>query len=308
MAKGKVKAWRYALGYLLLHVLLVVTRFSSLGILRRVFEKLGLVAAKFAKKDCQRAREFLHLAFGEDFDCEALIREQAKHLGSLLGECIWLAWAPASKILAKTRFQGLDYLKTALAAAKGVVLVTGHCGNWEWMNLALQAAGFPMTVAGRRLKHPHFDRFITRLRSRFGGKTVTRGDQAGQALFAALRRRRVVGLLIDQDIAAPGVFVRFFGRPAWTPTGAAVFALAAGSPVIIGFSRRCADGAMEIALAPSIQPEGDARNLQDVAQLSAAFTGQIEDQIRARPEQWVWFHQRWRRQRGPQDRVWGTSE
>lgn len=305
--KGKVRAWRYAFGHLFLHLLLVVSRFFSLGILRWVFEKLGLLAAKFAKKDCQRAREHLHLAFGEGFDCEALIREQAKHLGSLLGECLWLARASASKILAKTRFRGLDYLKTALAGAKGVVLVTGHCGNWEWMNLALQAAGFPMTVAGRRLKDPQFDRFITRLRSRFGGRTVARGDQAGQALFAALRRRRVVGLLIDQDIDAPGVFVRFFGRPAWTPTGAAVLALSAGSPVIIGFSRRCADGAMEITFAPSIQPKGDARNLQDVAQLTAAFTRQIEDQIRTCPEQWVWFHQRWRRQPGPQDRVWDSS-
>lgn len=304
---GRAKAWRYVFGHLALRVLLVVSRFVSLGVLRWVFEKLGLLAAKFAKKDCQRAREHLHLAFGENFDCEALIREQAKHLGRLLAECLWLASAPASKILAKTRFHGLEYLKTALTLAKGVVLVTGHCGNWEWMNLALQAAGFPMTVAGRRLKDPHFDRFITWLRSRFGGKTVARGDQAGQALFAALRRRRVVGLLIDQDIAAPGVFVRFFGRPAWTPTGPAVLALSAGSPVIIGFSRRRGDGTMEIAFAPSIQPRGEARNLEDVARLTAALTWEIEDQIRACPEQWVWFHQRWRRQPGPQDRVWDPS-
>lgn len=304
---GILKAWRYAFGHLFFHVLLVVSRFSPLGILRWICEKLGLLAAKFAKKDCQKAREHLCLAFGEAFPCEPLIREQAKHFGKLLAECLWLASAPASKILAKTRFQGLEYLKAAQASAKGVVLVTGHCGNWEWMNLALQAAGFPMTVAGRRLKNPNFDRFITRLRSRFGGRTVARGDQAGQALFAALRRGRVVGLLIDQDIAGPGVFVRFFGHPAWTPTGAAVLALSTGSPVIIGFSRRTEDGTMEIAFAPSIQPMGEARNLQDVARLTAELTRQIEDQIRACPEQWVWFHQRWRRQPGLQDRVWETS-
>lgn len=258
----------------------------------------------FARNDCRRAREHLERAFGSSFDCRRTLRDHARHLGFLLGEALWLAHASPSQVLRRTRFVGMEHLRGALAEGRGVVLVTGHCGNWEWMNLAIQAAGFPMTAAGRRLRDPRFDRFITKLRTRFGGEAVARGEGAGQALLRALHRGRVVGLLIDQDVAVPGVFVRFFGEPAWTPTGAAFLALRRGCPIVVGFARRLPDGDMEIAFQPAIVPEGDHRREEAVATLTARLTARIEEHIRSCPEQWVWFHQRWRRKPQPGDRVW----
>ncbi|BCW94121.1 MAG: hypothetical protein KatS3mg007_2015 [Thermoanaerobaculum sp.] len=295
---------RYAAGYGLFRVLLLAARALPLSLLRLLFSRLGLVAARLAKRDCQRAREHLQKAFGPNFDCETLLRAHAQHLGCLLGEALWLAHASAPRILARTRFEGLEHLREAIAHGKGVVLVTGHCGNWEWMNLALQAAGIPMTAAGRRLRDPRFDRFITRLRTRFGGEAVARGEGAGQALLRALHRGRVVGLLIDQDVAVPGVFVPFFGEPAWTPTGAAFLALRRGCPIVLGFARRDQDGTMVIKVQPAIWPTGSHTREEDVGQLTALLTARIEEHIRSCPEQWVWFHQRWRRKPQGEDKVW----
>jgi KDO2-lipid IV(A) lauroyltransferase len=298
------KKLRYGAGYLALRVALLVAKYTSLPRLQRVFAQLGALAARLARKDCQLVREHLRLAFGEQVDCEPILRAQGRHVGALLGEALWLANASCEAILACTSWVHLEQLRHALAEGRGVVLVTGHCGNWEWMNLALQAVGIPMTAAGRKLPDPRFDALLTRLRTRFGGEAVGRGGNAGQSLLRALRRGRVVGLLIDQDIAAPGVFVRFFGHPAWTPTGAAVLALRAKSPVVVGFARRTTEGTMELRFEPPLFPEGDARDERQVAQLTALLTQRIEAQVRACPEQWVWFHRRWRRKPGPGEAVW----
>ncbi|MFN3414091.1 MAG: hypothetical protein ACK42L_08550, partial [Thermoanaerobaculum sp.] len=200
------KKVRYGVGYGLFRLLLLASRALSLPLLRWFFSRLGLLAARVAKRDCQRAREHLQKAFGSNFDCETILRAHAQHLGCLLGEALWLAHASAPSILARTRFVGLEHLKEALTHGKGVILVTGHCGNWEWMNLALQAAGIPMTAAGRRLRDPHFDRFITGLRTRFGGEAVARGEGAGQALLRALHRGRVVAMYHKRFLPNYGVF------------------------------------------------------------------------------------------------------
>lgn len=304
---GLGKKLRYDAGYLILRCSLGVARFASLRFLQWVFASLGSCATRLARKDRALVQAHLQLAFGEGVNGEAILKAQGHHIGALLGEALWLAHARPEAILERTVFVGLGYLHQALAQGRGVVLVTGHCGNWEWMNLALQAAGIPMTAAGRKLPDPRFDSLLTRLRTRFGGEAVSRGSNAGQSLLRALRRGRVVGLLIDQDIAAPGVFVRFFGHPAWTPTGPAVLALRAQSPLVVGFARRLPKGTMELRFEPPIDPKGDAKNEQDVGQLTAYLSQRIEAHIRSCPEQWVWFHRRWRRKPQAGDRVWGPA-
>jgi KDO2-lipid IV(A) lauroyltransferase len=299
------KELRYFLGYHLVRGLWAVGGFMPLSLLRKSFGFLGLLAGRLAKKDCQRARRHLQWALGRELDCEAVLQGCAWHLGQLLGEALWLAKVKPAKLLQKTQFVGLEHLEEALSRQRGVVLVSGHCGNWEWINLALQARGIPMTVAGRQLQDPRLDRLLVKLRTRFGSEAIARGANAGATLLRALRHRRVVALLIDQDIAAPGAFVWFFGKPAWTPIGAALLALRAQAPLVVGFAVRTPEGLMELRFQPPIPPTGDSRKEEDIAQLTALLTGRIEEHIRQHPEQWVWFHQRWRRQPPENTKVWG---
>ncbi|MEE8466883.1 MAG: lysophospholipid acyltransferase family protein, partial [Planctomycetota bacterium] len=122
-----------------------------------------------------------------------------------------------------------------------------------------------------------------------------RGPDAARRLIRALAKNRVVGLLIDQDIGdIPGVFVPFFGRPAWTPTGAAMFALRRRCPVIPAFIHRCPDGTHRLEIQPPLTIPSTGSAQSQIAELTAASTACIERQIRAHPEQWVWSHRRWR--------------
>jgi KDO2-lipid IV(A) lauroyltransferase len=157
-----------------------------------------------------------------------------------------------------------------------------------------------LITAVRQLNDPHLDRLVTSSRTRFGTEVVPRGPAAGRQMARSLARNKACGLLIDQDIRdVPGVFVPFFGRRAWTPSGAATLAVRMRCPMLSGFIHRRPDGSHMAEIFPPLRPSG-AGSLEDrVYELTAAATAAIERQIRAYPEQWVWMHRRWRRQ--PED-------
>ena len=294
------------LGYFGVRALLGGSRALPLAALRAVGRAAARTALAFPGRDRGRAGRHIAMAFPDRPEAwrRALLRACAGHLGAVLGEIAWLWSAPPEAILARTRFVGLDHLTGALAAERGAILITGHCGNWEWLNLGLGAAGVPMSVAARQVYDPRLDEVARRLRGRFGGETALRGKGAGSKLLHALRHGRVIGLLIDQDIEAPGAFVQFFGRPAWTPTGAALLAVRSRCPVVTGFAVRLPDATMRLEFDPPIEPPPGDDLDADVASLTATLTARIERQVRAHPEQWVWMHKRWRHQPGAGEAVW----
>jgi KDO2-lipid IV(A) lauroyltransferase len=219
----------------------------------------------------------------------------ARHIGSIAAEVIWLWRASPLQVMSLCTMEGTEHLQAGLDEGRGVILVTGHCGNWEILNARLCAAGIPMSAAVRAVYDPRLDRITNTLRSRFGLEAVPRGSDAGRQLTAALNRNRVVGLLIDQDIRdIPSVFVPFFGRQAWTPSGAAALAIRHRCPTVPAFIHRRDDNTHHVVVHPPIQPPTEGRLREKVAELTASSTAAIERQIRRNPEQWVWMHRRWR--------------
>jgi KDO2-lipid IV(A) lauroyltransferase len=268
-----------------------------LRLARPVGHVVGRVALSLAASDRRRAHEHLAAAFPDldDDDRRRLLRKTARHLGETLAEIVWLWRASPPSILSRTEVRGFEHLHAAREAGRGVVLVTGHCGNWEWLNAVLGIEQLPMTIAVREVYDPRLNEIARRLRARFGAKVVERGRGAGRALMAALRRNRVVGLLVDQDIRnIPGVFVPFFGRPAWTPAGGAQLALAARCPIVPTFIHRRSDGTHLAEAHPPLPPPSSSDPQEAVLELTAAATAAIEAQVRAHPDQWVWMHRRWR--------------
>ncbi|MFI5143789.1 MAG: lysophospholipid acyltransferase family protein [Thermoanaerobaculales bacterium] len=304
--RWSAKRVRHEAGYLALRALLAGARLLPLPWLRALGRAVGFVVLRFFSKQRGRALTHLALAFPEHDEAwrRVTVARCARHLGTLLGEIGWLWSASPKAILARTEFVGLEHFTTSTSPSLGAMVITGHCGNWEWLNLALGAIGHPLTVAAREIYDPRLDEVARRLRGRFGGDTALRGQGAGTKLVGALRHGRSLGLLIDQDIAAPGVWVEFFGRPAWTPSGAALLALRTGAPMVPIFAARLPDGTMRVTAAPPIIPTRTSDLDATAAHLTAVLTGHIERQIREFPEQWVWLHKRWRHQPGEGETVW----
>jgi KDO2-lipid IV(A) lauroyltransferase len=221
-----------------------------------------------------------------------VVRRMFVHAGVSFAE---LAQWPRLRGTGYVRVDGLATLEAALAERRGVVAVTGHVGNWELLAAEMARLGYPITVVARRVREPRFQALVAELR-RQGGLVVLDRDapEFVRDVRTALDANRVVGLLIDQDTRGAGVWVPFFGRPARTPPGAAVLALRKRAGVVTMFIERRPEGGHRITIR-SIEP-AEGRSRDRIIALTARMTAAIEAQIRHNPVEWVWWHQRWRRQ------------
>ena len=222
-----------------------------------------------------------------------LVRATFRHAGQAFAELSLF-----EKILRHPdymRLEGVEALDAALARGRGAIAVTGHVGNWELLAAWAAAIGYPITVVVRRVNDLRFHSLIVRFRAAAGVEVLVRDDPRFVAAVGdALRRNRVVAMLIDQDTRGAGVFVPFFGRPAHTPPGAALLALRARVPVVTAFIERRPEGGHLVRVSPV--PAELPRGREGVRELTARLTAAIEAQIRRSPAEWVWWHERWRKQ------------
>ncbi|HEV7735618.1 MAG TPA: lysophospholipid acyltransferase family protein [Candidatus Binatia bacterium] len=221
-----------------------------------------------------------------------LVRATFEHAGQSFTELgLWrkLAHDPAY-----VRIDGLDVLEEALAEGRGTFAVTGHVGNWELLAATIAARGYPVSVVARRVNDERFNDLITRFRGDKGMNILLRDAPDFMAqVRAALRAGHIVAILMDQDSRGAGVFVPFFGRLAHTPPGAAVLALRTHAPVVSVFIQRRPEGG-HVVTFERVSVEGAGRG--QILELTARFTAAIEAAIRKSPSEWVWWHERWRRQ------------
>jgi len=194
-------------------------------------------------------------------------------------------------------------LREVHARGKGLVYVTGHLGNWELMAQRV-AAFIPSATIARAGNDPKLTAAIGKARAEGKVETLWREDPAtARAMIRCFKQGKLLGILVDQDIKAQGVFVPFFGRPAWTPRGAADLALRFRAPVVVGWCRRRgpAPGAgheIEVLEVPC-DPDAPDREAE-VVRVTAACSAALEAAIRRSPAEWVWMHERWKT-RAPDD-------
>jgi len=292
--------------YLLLRV---VIGFSGL-LGERGAERLGSALGRLAYRPLGIRRELvesqLRASFperGEDWIRRTAAASYA-HLGREGLAMLRLAAASPEEVRARTQIEGLERLLEAVAAGKGVVLVTGHLGNWEIGGAALAVRGVPIDVVAQRQSNPLFDRLVVETRERLGMRVIPRG-RATRDGVRSLRAGRVVAFVADQDAKRAGAFVPFFGRLASTHRGPALLALRTGAPlfVALGMVRTPEGGYRARVEEVVVDREGEVDDV--VYRMTAAFTARLEEGVRAAPDQYFWHHRRWK-SRPPEERVSGS--
>ncbi len=194
-----------------------------------------------------------------------------------------------------TETVGWDLLESALAQGKGVILATGHLGNWELGGAYFAARGIPVGAITRRMANPLFDRYLRATRASVGVEVI-HDAVAVRRVPRALGEGKLIAFLCDQDgIGLASTYVPFFGRPARTPRGPGVFALRLGTPVLFACCVRKPDGTYRIAFE-SVPVQTTGSREADVDAVVAAFTRQLEADVRRTPGQYFWHHRRWKRQ------------
>jgi KDO2-lipid IV(A) lauroyltransferase len=256
---------------------------------------LGAAVAPWTGRPWRWANAHLAVAFPELPPARraAIARRAFAHAGMSFAEIAKFR-AVRRRMAGYVAAEGLEHLREGLARGRGLLAVTGHCGNWELLAAYCARAGLPVTVIGRRLHGALLNRLLIRFRAGAGVTTIERESPgSSRAILSTLRAGRILALLIDQDTRGPRVFVPFFGRPASTPAGAAALALRTGAPVVPIFISRRPEGGHVIRAHPALPAV--ARDGDTVESLTTAYTAAIERHVRRHPEEWVWWHRRWRR-------------
>jgi KDO2-lipid IV(A) lauroyltransferase len=227
---------------------------------------------------------------------QAIARESYRGLGRVTIESILLSREPQQTVL--DAFSGTDNwerLEAALAEGRGVVLVSGHIGSWELSAAYMAARGVPVDAIAMHMANPLSDKFFRRTRERFGMRVLF-DDEAVRAIPRAFRDGRAVGFLSDQGaLGLASTFVDFFGRPAKTPRGAAVFALRSKLPMLFIAAIRQPDLSYRFIVREVALSDAEDRE-QAVDDTVRNYTKAIEDCVREYPEQYFWQHRRWKRQ------------
>lgn len=229
-------------------------------------------------------------------DVQSLARRAYAHLGRSSIETALLPSIGQRGVLAMVEsVEGFEMVEEAMALGKGAVLVTGHLGNWELAGAYVAARGVPMDVIVRTQANPLFDAYINKTRGSLG-MTVVRDHEAARSTPRSLREGRAVAFVSDQGVMGlASTFVPFFGRPAKTPRGAAVFAMKYDTPTFFVTALRQPSGKYRVSVerVPIIRT-GDRE--ADIDAIVTSYTAILERWVRAAPEQYFWHHRRWRRQ------------
>ncbi len=292
--KRGLRRW---LALVLVKILIAVARILPRRAGLALFSRMGEGAFRFYKKDRERAMENLALAFpGTD---PVIIRAMAKGCFAALGrnalDALRLTYLDPARVLELCTISGEHHLEEALARRRGVIGLTGHIGCWELMGSHLSAKGYRVNVIARDLHDERMNDILVNARLRHGIVSIPRGSSA-VAGYRALKRGEILGMLIDQDIDVDGVMVPFFGMPTHTPRGAAAFALRSGAAIVPMAVHMQPGGEHRITVLPPLEPPSEGLGEeQGIDLLTERCSEALERLIRIYPQQWVWFHDRWRR-------------
>lgn len=209
-------------------------------------------------------------------------------------ELLRYAGGRAAELEASLEARGKEHVEAARAQGKGVLVLIAHFGNYALLALQVpKLFGYPLSVIIKPLRNETLNTLWWNLQRQAGVNGIP-AHNAYRASVRALKNNGLVGFMLDQNRPTDqGVFVDFFGQPASTTPGLAVMSAHTGAPVLPVFIRRTPEGRHVVEAWAPIGPPPD-RQPETIRNFTAACTKLIEDEIRLRPEQWLWWHKRWK--------------
>lgn len=264
----------------------------------RIGAWLGELFYRFDARDRRTALTNLRIAFPEKSESEHLriLRESCHNLGRVGAEICQMSKLTREQLPRYVGFSDEACWRAAIEdiEQRGGLILTGHFGNWEMLAYVQSLLGHPITLVHRPMRNPLVEDAIAALRGDATRALAKRA--AAKEVIRTLRRKGIVVIPIDQNQSAGlGVFVDLFGKKACTTFGLARLAKLTGAAVYPVFLVR--QGTSErhlIEVLPRVDwvETGDPKN--DIVVNTQRYSDVFEGMLRRYPEQWIWFHKRWR--------------
>lgn len=266
-----------------------------------IFEALGLAAYFLAGSLRKRTFKQLKRVFGNRFSDDRIrkmAREVFLNLARNTVDAIRLKGYDAETMDRLVRANGLEKIDQLLKKGKGLLMLTGHIGNWELLAAYIAFKGYPLHVIAAPLYDPRLDKLLVENRQHFGAKVIARGAGATRKILQALKKNETIGILIDQDSKTyEGVFVDFMGKEAVTPAGPVFLAMKTNTPLIPMAIHIEKDYRHVIEVGDEIALENTGDQERDLAFNAQLCSKAVEDLIFRHPTQWIWVHNRWKTKR-----------
>lgn len=218
-----------------------------------------------------------------------LARKTASHFGRITFDYLKMMGYSKEKLLAHLSIEGDVHLKKALSYGKGGFIYSGHFGHWELASQGLAAMGYPQAMVYRPLDNPKLDRWLQKIRRRFGNTLIPKKG-AIRGMLQALKEKTLVDILMDQKYSQKGSLqINFLGKSAPTAPTLGYLIKKTGSPVVPLYSYPQGKG-YRVVLHPPLSFSPD----EPVERIVQTLSDHLSEQVLKTPYLWLWFHDRWK--------------
>jgi len=296
MPKKKI-TFKYRLEYIAFAAFILLVKVSPLFMVKFNKRILALLGRRLSKKHFGVVGRNLEIAFpaqtGEE---RAKLKDSIyRHFSSVFVDIVYMfVKKNPEKLLKPFEVNNIEVLEKALEKKNGVIMFSAHFGNWELIPFILSRhLNQRIGCIARAMDNPLVEAVVKRFREHMGSTVIYKKNSI-RTMLKMLEDNRVVVLLIDQNtIDKEAVFVEFFGRTVAAVPSISLLHLKKEKPVIPLFLHYEEDRIV-LDLLEEIQFTRSGDHTRDLKALTQLCTSIIEENIRKYPEQWFWFHNRWK--------------
>ena len=293
------KNHKYYLEYLVFRAIETAVQLMPDTVMLLFARFLGFMGFSVIRYRRNVALQNLAFAFPEKSDKarRQIAKQSYRHFALLILEFMKVNSWDAEKLKKKVIWEPPNVFEEFKKRYDGrFVLVSGHFGNWELIFAYLGAFYFPGGMGIIKRQHnPYIDRHLIDQRKQWNLELTYTRRAIVQCLIN-LRNNKFAALLCDQDARDSGVFVPFMNRPASTPVGAALLHLRSGAPLVFIYAVRTGLFQYHCEFKEITVPTDGSVSDENIRAVTAAFTAELEKAVRQYPEQYLWFHKRWKTQ------------
>ena len=289
--------WSHGLEYL---VFVTVYWFFALLPLRvavRLGAAIGSLLYVCARPQRRIGLRNLEMAFPEKTEGERreILQRSCRNLGRVGAEFCHLTRLTPERLQRYVHVDDPERWQQLCRPGHGGIVLTAHLGNWELLAYTQGLLGRPVTLVHHPLRNPLIDQIINAVRSRAGTRYIFKQTAAREAI-RVLRDGGIMAIPSDQNQKArDGVFVDLFGVPACTSPGAARLAMRTKCLIVPAFLVRQGETERHrLLMLPAVELEDSGDRDADILTNTQRCNAVIEQMLRQYPDQWIWFHRRWR--------------
>lgn len=267
----------------------------------RIGETLGLCAFFIFRNRRRIALKNMEIVQKSGFKLPATPKQIAKghfiNLGRSVSELSML-YTGRYSILEDIVFEGMEHYNTAKAKGRGVIFLTGHCGNWELLAIANSWKSFTVSAVARQQNNPYINKWIENVRTKFGNKIIYKTGAIKEILYT-LKGNGAVGILMDQSVVEnEAVITEFFGEKVYTIKTPAFLAIKTCASVVPVFINYLGNGKHRIRFKKEVPVRITDNTEDDILYNTKIFSEYIERYIKENPTEWLWIHRRWKLSHG----------